>query len=48
MTYINPCLIMGMINFSKRCKDTGICALILPDLPFEEQGELKSFQINTA
>lgn len=43
MTYINPVFNYGYDKFFKRCKDTGICALILPDLPFEEQGELKEF-----
>jgi tryptophan synthase alpha chain len=43
MTYLNPLLTYGYDKFFKRCAETGICALIAPDMPFEEQGEVKEF-----
>lgn len=43
MTYINPVFSYGYDKFFKRCKDTGISAVIVPDMPFEEQGEIKGF-----
>ncbi|MFA6952856.1 MAG: tryptophan synthase subunit alpha [Candidatus Methanomethylophilaceae archaeon] len=39
MTYVNPIFRYGYDNFFRRCKDTGVDALILPDLPYEEKGE---------
>lgn len=41
MTYMNPIYVYGPDKFMKLCKDTGIDAVIVPDLPFEEKGELK-------
>lgn len=50
MTYINPIFVYGAERFLSRCKDCGIDALIVPDLPFEEKQELlpycKSFGID--
>ncbi len=43
MTYINPVFTYGGERFLKNCKDCGIDALIVPDLPFEEKGELKPY-----
>lgn len=40
MTYINPIFVYGSERFVKNSKDCGIDALIVPDLPFEEKGEL--------
>lgn len=39
MTYANVVFSYGKEKFLSRCKDTGIDAMILPDVPFEERGE---------
>lgn len=36
MGYLNPILQMGMEKFLRRCQDTGIDGLIIPDLPLAE------------
>ena len=36
MTYANVVFSYGSDRFAKRCQDTGIEGLILPDVPFEE------------
>lgn len=36
MGYLNPVLQLGMENFCKNCRDTGIDGIILPDLPLQE------------
>ena len=40
MTYINPVFAYGVDKFMKNAADCGIDALIVPDMPFEERGEL--------
>lgn len=40
MTYINPIYVYGKEKFVARCAQSGISGLIVPDLPFEEKGEL--------
>ena len=40
MTYVNPVFTYGAGRFLQRCHETCIDALIVPDLPFEEKGEL--------
>ncbi len=40
LTYINPVFVYGYERFLKRCAETGIAGLIIPDLPFEERGEI--------
>lgn len=40
MTYVNPVFTYGAERFVKNCQDTGIDAVIVPDLPFEEKEEL--------
>ena len=40
MTYYNPIFAYGITKFTKRCADSGLDGLIVPDLPFEERGEL--------
>jgi len=37
LTYINPVFRYGYEKFFKRCRDTGLDGIIIPDLPFEEQ-----------
>ena len=41
MTYLNPVFVYGYGRFFSRCSEIGICGIIIPDLPFEEQGEVK-------
>lgn len=40
MTYFNPVMQYGTAAFAKSAKEAGIDALIVPDLSFEETGEL--------
>ena len=40
MTYLNPVFTYGAERFLKACGETGVDALIVPDMPFEEKGEL--------
>jgi tryptophan synthase alpha chain len=40
MGYINPVLHFGIENFCRKCKETGIDGVILPDLPMDEYREL--------
>ncbi|MDR3048935.1 MAG: tryptophan synthase subunit alpha [Elusimicrobiota bacterium] len=42
MTYLNPVLSYGYEKFFKKCKETGISGIIVPDMPFEEQDEIKT------
>jgi tryptophan synthase alpha chain len=35
MGYFNPMLQFGIVNFLKKCRETGIDGLIVPDLPLE-------------
>jgi len=41
LTYINPVFNFGYDKFFKECKNTGVDGIIIPDLPFEEKGEIK-------
>lgn len=40
MTYVNPIFTYGPERFMRRCRDGGVAGVIVPDLPFEEKGEL--------
>lgn len=40
LTYINPVFTYGKDRFMKACSDSGIDGLIIPDMPFEEKGEI--------
>lgn len=42
MTYINPIFTYGVERFMKNCQEADVCAIIVPDLPFEEREELQS------
>jgi tryptophan synthase alpha chain len=42
MTYLNPVFVYGYDRFFARCAEIGISGAIIPDLPFEEQGEVKT------
>lgn len=41
MMYYNTILHYGIDKFVTSCKNAGVDGLIIPDLPYEEQGELK-------
>lgn len=40
LTYLNPIFTYGSQAFMDRCRDSGVEGLIIPDMPFEEKGEL--------
>lgn len=42
MMYYNTVYHYGLDAFAARCIECGVDGLIIPDLPFEEQGELKT------
>jgi len=42
MTYLNPVYVYGYERFFARCAAIGVCGIIIPDMPFEEQGEAKN------
>lgn len=41
MMYYNTVVNMGIDNFVAKCRETGVDGLIIPDLPMEEQENLK-------
>lgn len=41
LTYINPIFTYGKEKFMERCVECGIDGLIVPDLPYEERGEIR-------
>lgn len=40
LTYINPVFHYGYEAFFEKCQDLGVDGIILPDMPYEEKGEL--------
>lgn len=42
MSYLNPLLAFGYDRLAARAKATGVCAFIVPDLPFEESEDLRT------
>jgi len=42
MSYLNPLLAFGYEALAERALATGVCGFIVPDLPFEESGELRA------
>lgn len=40
LTYLNPVFTYGKERFMKRCAECGIDGIIVPDMPFEEKGEI--------
>lgn len=40
MSYLNPLLAFGYEKLAKRARETGVCAFIVPDLPYEESAEI--------
>lgn len=43
LTYLNPVFNYGYEKFINKCAEVGIEGLIIPDMPFEEQGEIKQY-----
>ncbi len=41
MTYMNVIFVYGMEKFAKRSKELGMAGVIVPDLPYEEKGEME-------
>jgi tryptophan synthase alpha chain len=42
LTYLNPVFRCGYPAFFEKCAKSGIDGVIIPDMPFEEQGEAKA------
>lgn len=40
LTYMNPVFVYGAKRFFENCREVGINGIIIPDLPFEEKGEI--------
>ena len=40
MTYLNPVFHYGYEPFFTKCEEVGINGIIIPDMPYEEKGEL--------
>ncbi len=40
LSYMNPIFVYGVEKFLKQCKENSICAIIVPDVPYEEREEL--------
>ena len=40
LTYLNPVFKYGADNFFKKCAEIGADGIIVPDMPFEEKGEI--------
>lgn len=43
MTYMNPIYVYGTERFMRRCAETGIDGVVVPDVPFEEKAELSGY-----
>ncbi len=42
MSYLNPLLAFGYDALAKRARETGVCAFIVPDLPYEESADINA------
>jgi tryptophan synthase alpha chain len=42
MSYLNPLLAFGYARLAARARETGVCAFIVPDLPYEESAEISA------
>ncbi len=42
MSYVNPLLAFGYDALAERALAAGVCGFIVPDLPFEESGEIRA------
>jgi len=45
MTYLNPVFNYGYEKFFKRCARCGVSGVIIPDMPFEEEREIKPYAV---
>lgn len=43
MMYLNTIFVYGADKFFKACSDSGIDGVIVPDMPYEERGEIADF-----
>jgi len=43
LTYLNPVFTYGYDHFFRDCSEYGVDGVIIPDIPFEEKGELLPF-----
>lgn len=43
LTYVNPIFTYGCDRFFEKCRQTGVDGVIVPDVPFEEKGELSPY-----
>lgn len=41
MTYVNPVFHYGYERFFAKCEELGVCAIIIPDVPYEEKEEVE-------
>jgi len=42
MSYLNPLLAFGYENLAERALAAGVCAFIVPDLPYEESADIRA------
>lgn len=42
MSYLNPLLALGLDSLPQAARAAGVCGFIVPDLPFEESGDLRA------
>lgn len=42
MTYVNPVFHYGYERFFSKCEELGVCAIIIPDVPYEEKAEVET------
>jgi len=40
ITYLNPVYKYGYEDFCKKCSEVGVSGILIPDMPYEEKGEL--------
>jgi tryptophan synthase, alpha subunit len=43
LTYLNPVFTYGYDHFFRECSERGVDGVIIPDIPFEEKGEMIPF-----
>lgn len=43
LTYLNPVFHYGYERFFEKCEEAGVNGIILPDMPYEEKGELEQY-----
>ncbi len=41
MTYYNPVYKYGLSKFAVKCSETGVSGVVIPDLPYEESGDVR-------